>query len=178
MYSDIAGLWDTAGDFIDYVNCFMNKQVFNIAKKVKFIVPMTKAQTEDCRGQAIIQQIEVILNICSQSYQDLIKSVQPVITKVPYNPDDEDVNYDDDIDVIKANLKAIFDNYIDNYRKQRQEEINQREKAGHSADEEDGGIEDIEKLESEIEELQFFLNEFASKVVIYDPLDRQIPTEE
>ena len=43
--------------------------------------------------------------------------MQPVITKVAYNPDDEDVNYDDDIDVIKANLKAIFDNYIDNYRK-------------------------------------------------------------
>lgn len=43
MYSDIAGLMDTSGDLIDYVNCFMNKKIFNQSKKVKFIVPMSRA---------------------------------------------------------------------------------------------------------------------------------------
>lgn len=33
-------------------------------------------------------------------------------------------------------------------------------------------------MEDELKELEKFLFEFASKVVIFDPLDRPIPTEE
>lgn len=55
IYSDIAGLFDTAGDLIEYVNCFMNKKIFNSAKKIKFIVPITKSQMRLDRGGAIVQ---------------------------------------------------------------------------------------------------------------------------
>ena len=86
IYSDIAGLMDTAGDLIEFVNCFMNKKIFNQAKRIKFIVPITKAQMKEVRGGPIVQQIEIILNLCSRSYSDVIKSIQPVITKVEQNP--------------------------------------------------------------------------------------------
>jgi len=33
-------------------------------------------------------------------------------------------------------------------------------------------------MEDELKELEKFLFEFSSKVVIFDPLDRQIPTPE
>lgn len=169
---------DTSGDLIDYVNCFMNKKIFNQSKKVKFIVPMSRAQLEENRGGLIVQQIEIILNICSQSYTDVIKSVQPVMTKFELNPSDEDVNEDDDIDVVKGRLKEIFDNYVRNYRKEREEELNQRSNPyDDPQDQEEGGIEDREKLQAEIADLDSFLTDFAGKVVIYDPLDRQIPTD-
>lgn len=66
------------------------------------------------------------MNICSQSFSDVIKSVQPVMTKFEPNPNDDEVNEDDDIDVVKGRLKEIFDNYVRNYSKDREEEINQR----------------------------------------------------
>ena len=43
MFADIAGLHDTDGEIIDYINCFMNKKIFNTASRVSFIVPFTPA---------------------------------------------------------------------------------------------------------------------------------------
>ena len=159
-YSDIAGLLDTSGDLFDYVNCFMNKRIFNQAKKVKFIVPMTRSQLDDARGGAIIKQIEIILNICSQSYTDTIKSVQPVMTKFEPSPDEEEIVDDDDIDVVKNRLSEIFKNHVIRYKKDRLEEIIQKEEAiTLSEGELDGAdLEDREKLDLEIEELEHFLN--------------------
>ena len=124
IYSDIAGLMDTAGDLIEFVNCFMNKKIFNKAKRIKFIVPITKAQMKEVRGGPIVQQIEIILNLCSRSYSDVIKSIQPVITKVEQNPSEEEINEEDDIDILKHNLKEIFDNYLINIRREKEEELN------------------------------------------------------
>ena len=144
IYSDIAGLMDTAGDLIEYVNCFMNKKIFNQAKKIKFIVPITKAQMKEVRGGPIVQQIEIILNLCSRSYSDVIKSIQPVITKVEQHPSPEEVYDDDDIDVLKYNLKEIFDNYLINTRREMAEELDQ----GKSSDGvPTGSLEDRQKME-------------------------------
>lgn len=148
-YSDIAGLLDTSGDLFDYVSCFMNKKIFNHAKKVLFIVPMTRNQLDDAKGKAIIQQVEVILNMCSQSYTDVIKSVQPVMTKLEPSQDEEEIVDEDDIDVIRSRLKDIFDQYLQNYNKTRLEEIIQREETQISINGEidRGNLEDREKLE-------------------------------
>lgn len=43
MYADIAGLLDSSGDMIELINCLITRMIFNLAKTVKFIVPITKA---------------------------------------------------------------------------------------------------------------------------------------
>lgn len=41
LYGDIAGLLDTGGPFMQYINCFMNHVIFKKAKTVRFLVPMS-----------------------------------------------------------------------------------------------------------------------------------------
>ena len=41
MFTDIAGLNDADGELIDLINCFVNKKIFNIASKVKFLIPFS-----------------------------------------------------------------------------------------------------------------------------------------
>jgi len=47
-----------------------------------------------------------------------------VITKVEQNPSEDEINEEDDIDILKHNLKEIFDNYLINTRREKEEELN------------------------------------------------------
>lgn len=47
MWCDIAGFGDTSGDLIEYINTFIDKKIFNLAKDVKIIMPFTAAQIDD-----------------------------------------------------------------------------------------------------------------------------------
>lgn len=49
-YVDIAGLQDTGGSIMEYVNQFINKKIFSMASKIRFIVPFTRDQIYDARG--------------------------------------------------------------------------------------------------------------------------------
>lgn len=116
---------------------------------------MTKAQLNEKRGKEICQQIEIILNICSQAYTDVIKSVQPIMTKIPVMDDDDDINDEDDIDMIKNTLNQIFKNYVQVYKKERLEEMTSKthdisNEEGNTSDGDDDAIEDKEKLDQEI----------------------------
>ena len=55
MYADIAGLMDTGGDLLEYINCFVNKKLFNMANKVKFLFPITFDSLKEERGGQIIR---------------------------------------------------------------------------------------------------------------------------
>ena len=59
-FVDIAGLNDTGGELIDFCNTFIIKHIFQIAKSVKFIVPIPLAQISDMRGRGPRQQLQVI----------------------------------------------------------------------------------------------------------------------
>ena len=80
IYADIAGLLDTSGDLIELMNFLICKMVLNKAKSIKFIIAITKNQIYDIRGDPVIQTMRSILDMCSGSYEDLIKAIQPVIT--------------------------------------------------------------------------------------------------
>ena len=47
VWCDIAGFGDTSGDLIEYINTFIDKKIFNLAKDVKIIMPFTAAQIDD-----------------------------------------------------------------------------------------------------------------------------------
>ena len=79
---DIAGLNDTSGDLTHFINSFVTKEIFQRAKNVKFLLPITPQQIEEQRGKAIRQQIQVVQNLCQGNLDNLIKCMLPVLTKV------------------------------------------------------------------------------------------------
>jgi hypothetical protein len=92
VFADIAGLHDTGGELIDLVNCFVNKKIFNLAAKVKFIVPFTPMNISDARGKSIMDHVETIMALCdSNELHELMQCIQPVITKCPIDDDDIDL---------------------------------------------------------------------------------------
>ena len=49
-YVDLAGLQDTGGSIMEYINQFINKKIFTMAGKIRFLVPFTRDQIYDARG--------------------------------------------------------------------------------------------------------------------------------
>ena len=47
MYIDVAGLLDSGGDLLEFINQFTVKRIFNLAKHVRILTPMTKEQIDD-----------------------------------------------------------------------------------------------------------------------------------
>ena len=43
VWVDIAGFGDTDGDLIEYINTFIDKKLFLVAKEIKIIIPFTAA---------------------------------------------------------------------------------------------------------------------------------------
>jgi len=41
---------DTAGDMMEYINMFMIKAIFQKAKRIRFIIPITHSQLKNERG--------------------------------------------------------------------------------------------------------------------------------
>lgn len=42
LWADYAGLDDTSGDLIDILNCFLMRQIFQISKSIRILVPLSK----------------------------------------------------------------------------------------------------------------------------------------
>lgn len=92
-FGDIAGLQDTSGPLIDFINSFLVKKIFQLANSVRFLYVMTKKQMKEMRGMQIRQQIRVLQAMCSTvDINDVHNSIKPVITKVKTGElaDDED----------------------------------------------------------------------------------------
>lgn len=53
FYGDIAGLQDTSGPLIDFINSFLVKKIFQLANSVRFLFVMTKKQMKETRGMQI-----------------------------------------------------------------------------------------------------------------------------
>ena len=49
-FVDIAGLEDTAGPMIEYVNQFINKKVFSLAQDLKVLIFITRSSPFESRG--------------------------------------------------------------------------------------------------------------------------------
>lgn len=82
VYADIAGLKDVNDEIIDVLNKFLTKSLFIRAKSVRFIITITYEQIMEGRGQLVREQIQTVREICHENLDDLIKSLQPVLTKV------------------------------------------------------------------------------------------------
>ena len=92
IFADIAGFNDTGGSLIELLNCFIDKQIFKAAKKVKILVLLTRTQIQDGRGMEARKQIEMLQRICSADLDCMIESVQPLLTKVKLGEPDIDID--------------------------------------------------------------------------------------
>lgn len=92
IWTDIAGLLDSGGDLIQFINSFLNKKIFSLVKEVKFLVPFTVNQIREQRGQSVREQISTIMRVCKGcDLNKVIESIQPLITKVKVTDQDFDL---------------------------------------------------------------------------------------
>ena len=110
LYADIAGLMDTGGRLIDYINCFVNKKLFTIANRVKILFPVPFDQLKLNRCGSVLEQVSVLQNMCEESPDNMIKSVLPIITKCKLvSPDNDDAEEAVDLELVKGQLQACFE---------------------------------------------------------------------
>lgn len=57
---DIAGFDDTNGTLIEYINTFIDKKIFGLAKDVKIVMPFTLGQVKDSRGGIFAKLINLM----------------------------------------------------------------------------------------------------------------------
>ena len=110
VWADVAGFTDSSGDLIEFINQFINKKLFLIAKEVKIIVPFTEGQSKEAKGGVVAQIVKLIQNIfCDYLGQETF-SIQPILTQVMPNDDefDFDIFKDTFDDTLKNELKNQF----------------------------------------------------------------------
>lgn len=118
IFGDIAGLVDTKGPVTELVHIFMNKLIFNKACFVRFIVPITKFQLENSRGQEVISQIKVIQNMINDDASKFGDSILPIITKCDPN------RTDFDLETTIGTLMNQIENHVKNIETQASKKFN------------------------------------------------------
>ena len=163
VWADIAGLQDTGGELISFINSFVNKKIFQLAKEVKFLVPLTSQQLSDARGKGVREQIQVIQEISRNADQtEVIKSILPILTKVRQNELF-------DIDERRQTISHLLLKELEN-RKVQDTLLSQ------NADGDPDLLSEQEKAKEYYQKQEDFYHSFASKFELYDPLDRATPS--
>lgn len=117
------------------------------------LVAITKSQISEARGAFSKQLISVIQSVCIVDLKETVQSIQPVITKCPANKPIS-------LDALSGDLQEQLALELSNQKKASLEEH----------DDEDTMLVNDENFK----DLEEFFKEFASKLVIFDPLDREI----
>ena len=53
LFTDIAGVQDTSGNLVDFINCMVDKYIFMKAKSVRFIAPISYSSLTGSRGMNV-----------------------------------------------------------------------------------------------------------------------------
>jgi len=64
VFTDVAGLLDTKGEMIEFINSFIMRKMFSRAKTVRFLAPITVPQIQEGRGTPARQQVKLLQQIC------------------------------------------------------------------------------------------------------------------
>ena len=99
---DVGGLSDTGGELIDILVALLNKKIFGVAKKVRFLFPMDYSLITDARGEPIINQLLSLEQIFERSFnKEVAQSILPILTTKGRVLKDEEF----DLDEIKTQLE-------------------------------------------------------------------------
>lgn len=164
IFADLPGMRETNTDLTQCINNFVIKMLFAYGRNVRFVVPITQTQLDEMKGGEIMETIQQILSISTDTVS-LIDSVQPVLLKCKQQQEDGI-----DLDIAKHHLKKVLDQQIDPQIKERVEKVGV-----------EGELTDTLEKSAQLVQMMArkeFLMKFASKLIIFDPMDRAIPNEE
>ena len=113
----MAGQNDARGPLLDFINQLLIKKIFNMAKQVRMIIVITHEQIKSSRGQCVREQMELVLKIVQGNIDKAINSIIPIITKVVPVQQGEETEFD--LDAIKKDLYDVFDQWLNNYCKEK-----------------------------------------------------------
>ena len=86
------GLIDTGGDMMEYINMFMIKAIFQKAKKIRFIIPITHYQLHNDRGMLARELLRKIQGIFSHHHHTMADYMLPIVTKCKTGDDEVDID--------------------------------------------------------------------------------------
>ena len=81
FFIDVAGYMDADGPFFDLLNSFIIKFLFENAKTVKFLCPLTNNEIEQVRGKSVFDLFNQLKLMCPNHLMSFVDSIIPVITK-------------------------------------------------------------------------------------------------
>lgn len=90
VFADVAGLQDTDGNLIDFINGFVIRSLFACSKSVKILTTLTKAHIMNSRGQHVREQMQIIRCMCC--HQDIeMAPIKVLMTRCKCRDDDHDI---------------------------------------------------------------------------------------
>lgn len=162
VYTDTAGLNDSSGKLVELVLVLLMRRLFQQAKTVRFIVTFTHNQITTSRGAETQKLLQIVQSICAGGGLKLTEAVQhmvPIVTRVKLNDDEVD------IDELRSNFSHQSIQVLKHSMTKHGMNFNQLDEE----DSEDEGSEfAVWKQQKE------FFHQFAQKLEIFDPLDREI----
>ena len=173
---DIAGLDDTGGMFLEFINQFINKKLFNLIENLVILIPFTVDAFKVSRGGPVIKQLEILMRTFQRRSVEISKSVIPILTKVKPNDDEFDFDsFQEDMQQIMAmNLDNYLRDLVNNAANGNSEfKITQQdiEIFQRNSDPQDMEPDKFAILQDYIERKEFF-ESFQERIVGCDPLDR------
>lgn len=151
MFVDMAGFEDAGSPLTELVNMFVNKHIFNISKSISFLLTITMNEITNNRGQAVRELVNVLNVMCPSELSSLRDAVIPVLTKS--KPGDQDVDIDEARSSVETTLTEEFQKILQN-------------------------IQDPKVKEATLNDHRLFVNKFQESLVIFDPLDRPIQSQD
>ena len=153
--------------------------IFQIAKTVRFVMPITYSQIQESRGYAVRSHFDSVKRMCEENLDVMLKSILPIITKA--NPKDDEI----DVDAIRETVKEQLQCEVNVQKKNMahmQPELKEatqkfKELADFTTDDEDP-FDDASLVDGQdfyFKQLEKFYDKLAGLIEIVDPLDRIIP---
>jgi hypothetical protein len=81
IFTDVAGMQDTAGEFVEVINSMVIKRIFMQAKSLRFLIPISQKSITDARGNQMRMHGNLIKRTFRDNLDTFIESIQPMITK-------------------------------------------------------------------------------------------------
>jgi len=73
IYADVAGLFDTHGPLMEYINMFMIKGIFQKAKNMRFIIPLTLGELSQGKGMSARAHLKKIQDMFQGNMHQMVE---------------------------------------------------------------------------------------------------------
>lgn len=94
------------GNFVEFINLFINRYMLLKSKQARFFVPLTLEQLQNNKGEEVKKQMQVLLRLFAGNLSQVLESVIPILTKC------RETDSDIDLEAIKEQFRNVFEDEI------------------------------------------------------------------